>query len=99
MFKYKIYLIIVLTAMLVFGCKTTQYHTDTINKNIPKKFDVNSDSSSVTIAKWKEVFFDPNLITLIDTALKNNYDLRSALQKVELAKAGLKLIKGFAYPN
>lgn len=99
MFKYKIYLIIVFTAMLIVGCKTTQYHTDAINKNIPKKFDANSDSSSVTIAKWKEIFFDPNLIALIDTALKKNYDLRTALQKVELAKAGLKFNKGIRLPE
>ena len=99
MFNYKIHSLIVLIAVIVTGCKTTQYHTDTVTEKMPKKFDLNSDSSSATIAKWREVFFDPNLITLIDTALKNNYDLRMALQKVELAKAGLRANKGIRLPE
>ncbi len=99
MFKYKIHFIIVLSAIFGTGCKTIQYHTDNIHKTTPKKFDVSSDSSSITLAKWKEVFFDQNLIALIDTALKNNYDLRSALQKVELAKAGLKFNRGIRLPE
>jgi len=99
MFKYKIYLIIVLTATLVAGCKTTQYNSNTIQKSLPNKFDVNTDTSSATIAKWKEVFFDVNLIELIEASLENNYDLRSALQKTELAKAGLKFNKGIRLPD
>ena len=99
MFKSKVYSLIILTAIVTISCKTTQYHTDTINKKMPGKFDANSDSSSITIAKWKEIFFDSNLIAIVDTALKNNYDLRSALQKVELAKAGLKFNKGVRLPE
>lgn len=99
MFKHKIYSLIVFLAIVMTGCKTTQYHTDTINKHIPAKYDHTSDSSSTNIAKWRDVFFDPNLVALIDTALKNNYDLRLALQKVEIVKAGLKFNKGVRLPE
>ena len=85
--------------VLALGCKTTQYDTTAVNEKLPKKFDTNTDSASTTIAKWKDVFFDPHLVALIDTALKNNYDLRIALQKVEFAKAGLKYNKGIRLPE
>lgn len=99
MFKYKLYFVIIWIAIINVGCKTTQYNTDAIHKKIPVRYDSDSDSSSATIAKWKEVFFDPDLIALIDTALKNNYDLKSALQKVEIARAGVKFNKGVRLPE
>ncbi|MCK6648277.1 MAG: efflux transporter outer membrane subunit [Bacteroidia bacterium] len=99
MSKHKINFLVAITMVLALGCKTTQYDTTAVNEKLPKKFDTNTDSASTTIAKWKDVFFDPHLVALIDTALKNNYDLRIALQKVEFAKAGLKYNKGIRLPE
>ncbi|MCC6838026.1 MAG: TolC family protein, partial [Bacteroidia bacterium] len=99
MSKHKINFLVAITLFLALGCKTTQYDTTAVNEKLPKKFDTNTDSASTTIAKWKDVFFDPDLVALIDTALKNNYDLQIALQKVEFAKAGLKYNKGIRLPE
>lgn len=99
MFKYKIYSFVILIALLFVSCKTAQLTTNHVNNSLPKKYDSGYDSSSVKIAKWKEIFFDPNLISLIDTALKNNYDLKSALQKVEIVKAGIKFNRGIRLPE
>jgi multidrug efflux system outer membrane protein len=99
MFKNKIYFIFIFTSLLIAGCKTTQYKTDVVNNAIPKKFNEESDSSSKIISKWKEVFYDANLVALIDSALKNNYDLKIALQKIEMSKAGLKSNKGIRLPD
>ena len=98
MLKHKIHFLIVL-AFAVVGCKTTQLSTDAINKTLPKNYVSGADSSSGKIANWREVFFDSNLVSLIDTALKYNYDLKLALQKVEIAKAGIKFNKGVRLPE
>jgi hypothetical protein len=36
--------------------------------------------------KWRDFFSDPNLVSLIDTALKNNQELNVTLQELAIAK-------------
>jgi multidrug efflux system outer membrane protein len=57
-------------------------------------------TDSVTIAqiKWKDFFKDPLLVDLIDTALKNNYDLKKAVQRIEMAQAALMYRQGALLP-
>ena len=35
------------------------------------------------------VLYDPNLVSLIETALKNNQDLLITFQQIEIAKSGV----------
>jgi outer membrane protein TolC len=49
--------------------------------------------------KWKDYFSDSALINLIDTALKNNLDLLIALQRIEMARAGVRFSKGLMLPS
>ncbi|MEA4810097.1 Cation efflux system protein CusC [bioreactor metagenome] len=46
-----------------------------------------ADSSNLGNIGWKTFFNDAKLINLIDTALVRNYDLRAALQQIEISKA------------
>ena len=48
-----------------------------------------SDTTTLGSTPWREVFTDPCLQALIDSALANNTDLRSAALSVEQAKAML----------
>lgn len=48
-----------------------------------------SDTASFGNVPWREVFTDPQLQALIETALENNADMRSAALTVEQAKASL----------
>lgn len=48
---------------------------------------------------WQEVFTDPQLQALINTALKNNTDLRTAEYAVEQARIGLKVSRLAYYPS
>lgn len=52
-------------------------------------------SDSITNMKWWEVYKDSALVNLIDTAIINNLDLKTALARVEEAKA----ILGFNQAN
>lgn len=45
------------------------------------------------------VFTDPNLVNLIETALKNNQDLLITFQQIEIAKSGVLAKKGMLNPT
>lgn len=52
-----------------------------------------SDTASIASLGWKELFTDPHLQTLIDSALVRNTDLRSAQLRVEQALVGLRIAR------
>jgi multidrug efflux system outer membrane protein len=99
MLKFKIYNLLLLLLIFFVSCKTKQLQTDTINNNLPKKYSDSVSNTSSSNLKWKEFYFDPNLVKLIDTALKNNFDLKIALQKIEMNRAALKTNKGIRLPE
>lgn len=51
---------------------------------------VSEDTVSMGDVRWRDFFTDAKLCALIDTALCNNADMRTALLKVEEAQAALK---------
>lgn len=63
--------------------------------------DVNNatDSNSIATEKWQDVFKDEQLKKLIDTALAYNYDLKQAIQRIELAQANFKQRKSALLPS
>ena len=48
--------------------------------------------------KWWELFNDPVLIQLVNTALENNKDVQIALSRIEEARAQLKFVGADQYP-
>lgn len=87
--------------ILVFlsACKTLDTNLSIQKKSIPDNFKTNSDSLGIAKINWKTYFNDPVLSDLIDTALINNADLNIALQKIEIARAGVKNAKGALVPQ
>ena len=57
------------------------------------------DSSTLATIPWHEVFHDPYLKALIDTALLYNIDLKQALHQIEIAQANFKFKKSALYPT
>lgn len=49
--------------------------------------------------RWREVFTDPQLTALIDTALAHNTDLRTAILRVEQADAALRMSRLSILPS
>ena len=66
---------------------------------MPVSFSDVKDTANSASIDWKLYFTDPNLIELIDMALKNNLDLHIALQKMEASKAYVRSSKGALFPN
>ena len=56
-------------------------------------------TSSLGDEKWWEVFQDPQLQSLIRTALKNNYDVRIAASRVLQAQAQLGIARADQFPT
>lgn len=75
---------------------------DEVKENIPQNFnqeeqqDTNNNSGTTP---WRQFFTDPNLVTLIETALKNNQELLITLQEIEIAKSGVLAKKGRLSPT
>ena len=60
---------------------------------------VAADSVSFATQPWRELFGDPNLVGLIDTALQANPDMRTTLQRIEIARADWQLRRGAVLPS
>lgn len=102
MIKVKYTILGSITAFLVC-CKTPQLTNISPlanTKQLPKSFSFSAnDSNQVNLPKWQKIFFDENLSNLIDSALVKNFDLKIALQKIEISKANYNFSKGFLLPE
>lgn len=58
-----------------------------------------ADTASIASLGWKELFTDPHLQALIDTALVRNTDLRTAQLRVEQALVGLRIARWDYLPS
>ncbi|RYD84478.1 MAG: TolC family protein, partial [Sphingobacteriales bacterium] len=65
---------------------------------VPTTFNNTTDTTNVASLPWRSFFTDPNLVNLIDTALKNNQELMSTLQEIEIAKNDIGFRKGQILP-
>jgi len=82
------------------ACKVPGLVQKTENTNVPGTYANSTQQDTVNVAqlKWKEYFTDPNLDSLIDTALKNNQELNITLQEIEVAKSEIRARKGEYLP-
>lgn len=101
MFKNNLYkgLGLVFICAAYTACKLPEVARRAENKNTPVSFNGSQDTSSSASIQWRNFFTDPNLINLIDTALKNNQELNITLQDIEIAKNEIKAKKGELLPN
>ncbi|GGM77587.1 RND transporter [Dyadobacter beijingensis] len=82
----------------VTGCKLTQPVEQHTRIKSPEMFARQSDSTGIAAIQWKTFFADQHLVALIDTALQNNLDLKMAVQRIEMARAGILAARGAMLP-
>jgi len=102
MFRKNIYkgLGLVLLCAAYTACKLPEVAQRAENKNVPAAFNNGvQDTVSTASIQWRKFFTDPNLVNLIDTALKNNQELNITLQDIEIAKNEIKSKKGELLPS
>lgn len=91
-------------SLVVASCKAPMATVikDEVKTNIPQNFnqeeqqDANNNSGTTP---WRQFFTDPNLVNLIEIALKNNQELMITLQEIEIAKSGVLAKKGRLTPT
>ncbi len=82
------------------GCKTPALVKAPDAKTAPATYATNStDTTNSGMMEWKQFFADKNLVTLIDTALKNNQELAVTLQEIEIARNEIRMRKGAILPR
>jgi len=78
----------------LWSCKIPALTTKTENKTTPPAYYNSTDTVNAANIQWRSYFNDPQLIAIIDTALKNNQELNIALQEIEMVKNEVYARKG-----
>ncbi len=83
-----------LCLLIAQGCKVGEKYTQP-SLNLPDQFRGDTlsyfaDTSSISNISWKDFFHDPTLKELIDSALVNNFDMKTALLNIEIASKQLR---------
>lgn len=90
-------------SLALMGCKAPMATKiqDDVKENLPQNFEnqQNSSENNSGITPWKQFFTDPNLVSLIETALKNNQELLITLQEIEIAKSNVMYKNGKLNPT
>ncbi|MFV8379400.1 TolC family protein [Flavobacterium sp. LB3R33] len=96
--KFYKYLIPLGMCLAVVSC-TPKLAPLAASKVVPESFEKSTDTNTIAVTPWRTYFKDPNLINLIDTALKNNQELLITLQEIEIAKNDIRVRKGALLPQ
>lgn len=80
------------------GCKVAEAPDMPDAPELPEAFLESRDSLSAGDIAWNKYFNDPYLVQLIDTALRNNFDLKTAVQRIEIARVQYQLREGIMLP-
>jgi len=93
---------LVLVAVMVLsgvGCKTPAASSGPERATVPASFGENTDTNSIATVPYRQFFSDVHLRELIDTALHNNFDVGSALSRIEIAAANMRQSRAALYPE
>jgi len=79
-------LCILLICLVYASCNIPKELQVNNNKVTPSSFLDSKDTVNSAQINWREFFVDKNLVSLIDTAIKNNPDVLMTLQEIEIAR-------------
>jgi len=98
-FKSYYSVVILLVSLLYLGCKLPIVMEATDTSKLPVNYASIKDSTNAADMNWRAFFTDTYLVALIDTAVKNNYDVLTTLQEIEVANNKVKQKNGLLLPN
>src|SRR5713101_4425373 len=94
-----------LASCVVAGCKVgPNYHRPVIQpptayRDLSENPQVQAQAASYADLPWWQVFQDPQLQELIRTALKQNYDMQLATERINAARAQLTITRSNLFPQ
>jgi len=98
-------LISVITLLFLSGCKVgPNYHKPVVQvptsfRDLSENQETQARAASYADLPWWQVFQDPQLQELIRTALKQNYDLQAATERINAARAQLGITRSSQFPQ
>src|SRR5437660_11670752 len=96
---------IMMASGLVAGCRVgPNYHRPTVQppaafRDLSENPQVQAQAASYADLPWWQVFQDPQLQELIRTALKQNYDLQLATERINAGRAELAVTRSSLFPQ
>ncbi|MBB6372388.1 TolC family protein [Chryseobacterium shigense] len=101
---YNKYIAAIALSLVLASCRAPMATVikDEVKENLPQNFNQEEQQDAGTnsgTTPWRQFFTDPNLVSLIETALKNNQELLITLQEIEIAKSGVLAKKGRLTPT
>ena len=101
--KNSIYRILILASLplLLVSCFAAKDYErpQVVNEANYRTENLPQDTLSIATLSWKELFTDPILQGYIEEGLKNNMDIRVALQQIRIAEAYVKQGKAGYFPS
>ena len=100
-----LWLILILAPCFLAGCMVgPNYHrpavqTPSAYREIGENSQLQAQAASYADLPWWQVFQDPQLQELIRTALKQNYDLQIATERINAARAQLAITRSSLFPQ
>lgn len=85
--------------LAVASCRVPAIMPVNENRPVPDAYGNNRDTTNMSAIRWRSFFTDKDLVSLIDTALKNNQELMITLQEIEIAKNDIRARKGAILPT
>lgn len=97
---YKILILVSLPFLFVSCFAAKDYERpEVINEANYRTENLPQDTLTIATLSWKELFTDPTLQNYIEEGLKNNMDIRVALQQINIAEAYVKQGKAGYFPT
>ncbi|WP_256007602.1 efflux transporter outer membrane subunit [Pedobacter deserti] len=97
--RLKNYLLAGLFLLSLGGCVTKKYDLPSLNKNGLYRGSSGEDTASIAKLPWRALFTDPILQNLINQGIKNNFDLKRAVERIRIAEANLRQSSLAMLPN
>jgi outer membrane protein, multidrug efflux system len=101
----KLMIVNILAAGLTAGCMVgPNYHKPAVPippsyRDLSDNHQAEAQAASYADLPWWQVFQDPKLQELVRTALKQNYDLQIATERINAARAALAVTRSSLYPQ
>ncbi|SRX52517.1 efflux transporter outer membrane subunit [Aequorivita sp. CIP111184] len=95
------FLLIVSVPFLLVSCFAAKDYIrpEVVNEANYRTDNLPQDTLTIATISWKELFTDPSLQNYIEEGLKNNIDIRVALQQIRIAEAYVKQGKSSYFPT
>jgi multidrug efflux system outer membrane protein len=96
---------VILASILIGGCAVgPNYHrpvvqTPTVYRDLRESPQAQEQAASFADLPWWQVFQDPQLQELIRTALKQNYDMQLATERINAERAQLSITRSQLFPQ